>query len=79
MAAANIAYRCLNLNGKQRPTMKEVTSALEAIRSQTPSANFQLEKGDITERTVISEVNYTWTNTSNTSSSDIHPLLFETS
>ncbi|KAJ8545187.1 hypothetical protein K7X08_017770 [Anisodus acutangulus] len=32
MAAANIAYRCLNLNGKKRPTMKEVTTALEAIR-----------------------------------------------
>ncbi|KAH0696745.1 hypothetical protein KY290_014142 [Solanum tuberosum] len=81
MAAANIAYRCMNLNGKKRPTMKEVTTALEAIRSQMPSAavtNFQLDKGDTAERTVISEVNYTWTNTS-TSSSDIHPLLFETS
>lgn len=82
MAAANIAYRCLNLNGKKRPTMKEVSTALEAIRSQMPSAaatNFPLEKGDITERTVVSEVNYTWTNTSSTSSTDIHPLLFETS
>lgn len=82
MAAANIAYRCMNLNGKKRPIMKEVTSELEAIRSQMPSAaatNFQLDKGDITVRTVISDVNYTWTNTSGTSSSDIHPLLFETS
>ncbi|KAK4368293.1 hypothetical protein RND71_012085 [Anisodus tanguticus] len=82
MAAANIAYRCLNLNGKKRPTMKEVTTALEAIRSHVPSAavtNFQLEKGDIPERTVISQVNYSWTNTNSTSSSDVHPLLFETS
>lgn len=81
MAAANIAYRCMNLNGKKRPTMKEVTTALEAIRSQMPAAavtNFQLDKGDTAERTVISEVNYTWTNTS-TTSSDVHPLLFETS
>ncbi|XP_059287380.1 wall-associated receptor kinase-like 1 [Lycium ferocissimum] len=82
MAAANIAYHCLNLNGKKRPTMKEVTTALEAIRSNVPSAavtNFQLEKGDTAESSVISEANYTWTNTNSTSSSDIHPLLFETS
>ncbi|PHT89824.1 putative wall-associated receptor kinase-like 11 [Capsicum annuum] len=82
MAAANIAYRCLNLNGKKRPTMKEVTTALEAIRPQVPSAaltNVQLDKGDTAERSVISEVNYTWTNTDSTSSDDIHPLLFETS
>ncbi|PHU25665.1 putative wall-associated receptor kinase-like 11 [Capsicum chinense] len=82
MAAANIAYRCLNLNGKKRPTMKQVTTALEAIRPQVPSAaltNVQLDKGDTAERSVISEVNYTWTNTDSTSSDDIHPLLFETS
>ncbi|KMT01063.1 hypothetical protein BVRB_9g223180 [Beta vulgaris subsp. vulgaris] len=29
---ADLAKRCLNLNGKQRPTMKEVANALEGIR-----------------------------------------------
>ncbi|KAD7478316.1 hypothetical protein E3N88_01452 [Mikania micrantha] len=35
---ANLAMRCLNLNGKYRPTMKEVSSELETIkRSHIPS------------------------------------------
>ncbi|XP_071731195.1 wall-associated receptor kinase-like 1 [Rutidosis leptorrhynchoides] len=33
MAVANLAMRCLNLNGKNRPTMKEVASELESIRT----------------------------------------------
>ncbi|KAL8246563.1 hypothetical protein R6Q59_007779, partial [Mikania micrantha] len=32
MIAANLAMRCLNLNGKYRPTMKEVATELETIR-----------------------------------------------
>ncbi|XP_076950703.1 wall-associated receptor kinase-like 1 [Bidens hawaiensis] len=32
MAVAKLAMRCLNLNGKNRPTMKEVASELESIR-----------------------------------------------
>ncbi|XP_048434338.1 LOW QUALITY PROTEIN: wall-associated receptor kinase-like 1 [Pyrus x bretschneideri] len=32
MAVANLAQRCLNLNGKKRPTMKEVAAELEAIQ-----------------------------------------------
>ncbi|KAI3747321.1 hypothetical protein L6452_09775 [Arctium lappa] len=31
-AVANLAMRCLNLNGKNRPTMKEVVAELETIR-----------------------------------------------
>ncbi|XP_076945060.1 wall-associated receptor kinase-like 2 [Bidens hawaiensis] len=38
LALANLATRCLNLNGKQRPTMKEVVIELEIIRtSHIPS------------------------------------------
>ncbi|XVF65405.1 hypothetical protein PTKIN_Ptkin09bG0246200 [Pterospermum kingtungense] len=33
MAVAKLAKRCLNLNGKKRPTMKQVTMELELIRS----------------------------------------------
>ncbi|KAF8404090.1 hypothetical protein HHK36_008970 [Tetracentron sinense] len=32
IAVANLAKRCLNLNGKNRPTMKEVTMELEGMR-----------------------------------------------
>lgn len=32
IAVANLAYRCLELNGRKRPTMKEVTLELEGIR-----------------------------------------------
>ncbi|KVH92007.1 Concanavalin A-like lectin/glucanase, subgroup [Cynara cardunculus var. scolymus] len=39
MAMANLAMQCLNLNGKNRPTMKEVASELESIRAaHVPSA-----------------------------------------
>nr|KAJ0220914.1 hypothetical protein LSAT_V11C200072330 [Lactuca sativa] len=33
LALANLAMRCLNMNGKNRPTMKEVAIELETIRS----------------------------------------------
>ncbi|KAL7588640.1 hypothetical protein Lser_V15G39946 [Lactuca serriola] len=33
MAVAELAVRCLNLNGKNRPTMKEVALELERIRA----------------------------------------------
>ena len=42
LAVANVAMRCLNSFGKQRPTMKEVASALEGIRSpRSPSTTEQ--------------------------------------
>ncbi|KAK9050457.1 hypothetical protein SSX86_030572 [Deinandra increscens subsp. villosa] len=40
LALANLAMRCLNLNGNYRPTMKEVTTELETTRaSYIPSKN----------------------------------------
>ncbi|MED6193614.1 hypothetical protein PIB30_021266 [Stylosanthes scabra] len=33
IGVANLAYRCLELNGRKRPTMKEVTFELERIRN----------------------------------------------
>ncbi|ONI06292.1 hypothetical protein PRUPE_5G051300 [Prunus persica] len=39
---ANLARRCLNLNGRNRPTMREVTSELEAVqKSRKPSISAQ--------------------------------------
>ncbi|GJY93785.1 hypothetical protein Tco_0509567 [Tanacetum coccineum] len=38
LVVANLGMRCLNLNGKNRPTMKEVAVELETIRkSRIPS------------------------------------------
>lgn len=40
LAIANLAMRCLNFNGKNRPTMKEVAIELEGIRlSHVPSTD----------------------------------------
>ena len=41
IAVANLAKRCLNLNGKKRPTMKEVTFELEYIRMSSLPINSQ--------------------------------------
>ncbi|KAJ9677116.1 hypothetical protein PVL29_022223 [Vitis rotundifolia] len=41
IAVANLAKRCLNLNGKKRPTMKEVTFELECIRMSSLPINSQ--------------------------------------
>ncbi|KAB2613338.1 wall-associated receptor kinase-like 1 [Pyrus ussuriensis x Pyrus communis] len=41
MAVANLAQRCLNLNGKKRPTMKEVAAELEAIQLSVKYSNVQ--------------------------------------
>ncbi|KAL6279839.1 hypothetical protein ACE6H2_016720 [Prunus campanulata] len=39
---ANLARRCLNLNGRNRPTMREVTSELEAVQmSRKPSISVE--------------------------------------
>ncbi|KAG4925643.1 hypothetical protein AAZX31_18G220200 [Glycine max] len=37
LAIANLAMRCLRLNGKKRPTMKEVSTELEALRKAQSS------------------------------------------
>ncbi|RVX14230.1 Wall-associated receptor kinase-like 9 [Vitis vinifera] len=36
MALAYLAYQCLNLSGRKRPTMKEITMELEHIRMSLP-------------------------------------------
>ncbi|KAL5854414.1 hypothetical protein ACOSQ4_004216 [Xanthoceras sorbifolium] len=41
MAITNLAKRCLNLNGRKRPAMKEVAMELEGIRTLQKDGNFQ--------------------------------------
>ncbi|WOH11263.1 hypothetical protein DCAR_0830744 [Daucus carota subsp. sativus] len=46
IAFANIAYRCLNLNGRKRPTMKQVVAELESLSytNGSPSAQQNYEE-----------------------------------
>ncbi|KAL0008621.1 hypothetical protein SO802_010123 [Lithocarpus litseifolius] len=41
IAVANLAKMCLNLNGKKRPTMKEVAMQLEAVQTLRKASNVQ--------------------------------------
>ncbi|KAJ8424483.1 hypothetical protein Cgig2_030691 [Carnegiea gigantea] len=41
LAMANLARRCLNLDGKKRPTMREVLAEIEVVRSLNLSGNNQ--------------------------------------
>ncbi|KAK3003564.1 hypothetical protein RJ639_018899 [Escallonia herrerae] len=88
MAVASLARRCLNLNGKNRPTMKEVAAELEGIgtsknKSSTLQTTFQ-EVGCTggAEPVVLSDGNSTSMElnfyNSITSSSDGQPLLCNT-
>ncbi|KAJ9189866.1 hypothetical protein P3X46_001117 [Hevea brasiliensis] len=52
VAVANVALRCLNLNGKKRPTMKEVAIELERIRA-SPSNKLNVQQN--TEETENTE------------------------
>jgi serine/threonine protein kinase len=47
IAVANLAYRCLELNGRKRPTMKEVMLQLEAIRGMNKKLNAQQNREEI--------------------------------
>ncbi|OAY52655.1 wall-associated receptor kinase-like 22 [Manihot esculenta] len=44
---ANLARRCLHVNGKKRPTMKEVAMELERIQSSRSKLNIQPNNGEI--------------------------------
>ncbi|XP_031125451.1 wall-associated receptor kinase-like 1 [Ipomoea triloba] len=83
MVVANLGRRCLDLNGKKRPTMKEVVAELEKVKSDTTSSvamNFEGKRLLEIEPTTFSKTNYTWTIEENcsTTSLDPHPLLFYT-
>ncbi|KAL1568201.1 non-specific serine/threonine protein kinase [Salvia divinorum] len=78
---AKLAQRCLNLKGRMRPTMKEVATELESFRMSEMSSGVNVESEDVRSfedmPTMISDIEYTWTN-SYKNASDTHPLvLFE--
>ncbi|KAD7478321.1 hypothetical protein E3N88_01457 [Mikania micrantha] len=47
MIAANLAMRCLNMNGKYRPTMKEVAVELENIRRSHVPSKVQMDTSPV--------------------------------
>ncbi|XP_012570052.1 putative wall-associated receptor kinase-like 16 isoform X2 [Cicer arietinum] len=47
VAGANLAYRCLEMNGRKRPTMKEVTLELEGIMRLNKKLNAQQNHEEI--------------------------------
>ncbi|XP_035550999.1 putative wall-associated receptor kinase-like 11 [Juglans regia] len=47
IAVANLAKRCLNLNGKDRPSMREVARELEANQMSPKVSNLQEKYGEI--------------------------------
>ncbi|XVF71537.1 hypothetical protein PTKIN_Ptkin12aG0045800 [Pterospermum kingtungense] len=58
MAAAKLAYRCLSLSGKKRPTMREVAVELERIPSLQKASNVQQTHGEV--ENVITDISYIW-------------------
>ncbi|XLS89320.1 hypothetical protein HN51_065328 [Arachis hypogaea] len=87
IAVANLAYRCLELNGKSRPTMKEVTRELDEIwKLERKSNNAQQNHHEEIEYPAI-EYHHPWfadsapdicpSNISLTSESDVMHILTE--
>ncbi|CAA2981998.1 wall-associated receptor kinase-like 8 [Olea europaea subsp. europaea] len=81
IAVAKVAQRCLNLNGKKRPNMKEVAMELESVRmSQTLLTTFETKYQGVqlhrSKSILVSNDVYTWRSTSDNTipSSDIYPL-----
>ncbi|XP_022898606.1 putative wall-associated receptor kinase-like 16 [Olea europaea var. sylvestris] len=81
IAVAKVAQRCLNLNGKKRPNMKEVAMELESVRmSQTLSTTFETKYQGVQlhkpKSILVSNDDYTWRSTSDNTipSSNTYPL-----
>ncbi|XP_062166433.1 wall-associated receptor kinase-like 10 [Alnus glutinosa] len=76
IVVANLVKRCLDLNGKKRPTMKEVAMELEAIQMLQKAPNLEQNYEEL--EYVQAEMHGPWDVTSSTistSSVDARPLL----
>jgi hypothetical protein len=73
----NLAKRCLNLNGKKRPTMKEVAMELELVQMLQKAPKLQQNYEEL--EYVQEEMHGSWdvvaSSTISTSSVDVQPLL----
>ncbi|GMN43000.1 hypothetical protein TIFTF001_012210 [Ficus carica] len=85
LAFAHLAERCLNLNAKRQPTMKEVADVLEDIRKSLKSSNGQVNfeeiefgRDEVIDQPLVVLSSSTWSSshcTGTPSSSDGIPLL----
>ncbi|KAK3220648.1 hypothetical protein Dsin_014618 [Dipteronia sinensis] len=82
MVMANLAIRCLNLQGKQRPSMREVAMELEGIRAPEKINNVHPSAGNLAywdqelfEAWDGSTSTGSTFNSTNTPSTDTQPLL----
>ncbi|GMH25925.1 hypothetical protein Nepgr_027768 [Nepenthes gracilis] len=85
VAVANLARQCLNLDGKRRPTMKEVAKELEAVGASYMPPSFekylQQNEQSSTKTTEISTYTLSTSSMPEQSTSfsiDVYPLLFDT-
>ncbi|XP_061339714.1 wall-associated receptor kinase-like 9 [Gastrolobium bilobum] len=67
IAVANLANRCLEMNGRKRPTMKEVTLQLEEIRRLDRKPNAQINQEEIELAGIVDYQPWTRYSTSNSS------------
>ncbi|KAI4353647.1 hypothetical protein L6164_002579 [Bauhinia variegata] len=58
MVVANLAKRCLNMTGKERPTMREVTMELEGLQNLGKGRNKHEDPNEI--KTVKTDPNVPW-------------------
>ena len=84
MAVANLAKWCLNLNGRERPTMKEVAVELEGIQlsvkahsdaQQSFSEIVYGRTNGLTKAWDVASIGSSYMDSGTGSSSDAHPLL----
>ena len=83
IAVANIAKMCLNLEGKKRPTMKEVVMQLEAVQTLQKTPNVQQNYKEVEyiktemyeQKDVVSTSTMSGVNSGVASSSGSQPLL----
>jgi serine/threonine protein kinase len=77
IVVANLTKRCLYLNGKKRPTMKEVAMELEAVQMLQKAPNLQQNYEEL--EYVRAKMYEPWdvvpSSTMSTSSLDVQPLL----
>ncbi|MFQ6657886.1 hypothetical protein Gotur_027373 [Gossypium turneri] len=89
VAVAQLAKRCLNLDGRYRPTMKEVAMELERLRTRQGDCIpiDQLKQVEVVVKksaeswdfTSFSTEHYPNCSMTSTSESDVHPLMLESS
>ncbi|PIN15444.1 Serine/threonine protein kinase [Handroanthus impetiginosus] len=83
VVVAKLARRCLNLNGKKRPNMKEVAMELENVRMAQMGSIVDTRLHEDSKILSKDDYDYGWTSTTDfgtttTSSCDAHPLMFDT-